>query len=300
MPSRISSAYSLIRSSRFFMLVALLGSMYHESTGILLPITQSRQTNPHTLRVQKPEVMHSTVNHGATLVHRRQGLVLRGIKHDCHIVPLGKHLLHHVIVALTAAERQMIVCRQIPTIRMLGVIVKLHLGKHRHDVRVIVSQRLGGTDRRRDTDGLPPKIARQIQTKRRCKVHTICTTDSRTNIPNHIKQKGIPCLKETLGLRNARLLRPGKSPVAAGIETGRRTPFGRRGTYLIPADGVRGKVQPERQIAQILALLQLRIALSEQHAVFLSVLVILNNNSISAESKGASLLCYITVTIPPS
>jgi hypothetical protein len=63
---------------------------------------------------------------------------------------------------------------------------------------------------------------------------------------------------------------------------------------------VRGKVQPERQIAQILALLQLRIALSEQHAVFLSVLVILNNNSISAESKGASLLCYITVTIPPS
>lgn len=248
MPSTISSA-SCSASSWCVILVSHVRSVNHETAVVLLTLTEGGEADPYTLRVQESQVVRPSVNDGTPHVFGRQGLVHRRIEHNGHIVALGEHLLNLIAVAFRPAKGEMIVSRQVAAIRVLRIVIELHAGKHIHNVPSALY-----------FYSLPADVAGEIQTERRQELHPVGPAQGRLYFLYHIGKEQLTGLKESLRLADTGLLRPSELPVTGRIQTGDGAPSRRRGARLIAANRVRGEVKPERKVAKVQTLFQLRIA----------------------------------------
>jgi len=198
--------------------------------------------------------MHSPINYPTTPEGGRQRGILLCIKNNRNVHVIVKRSRHLIVITLGTTKRQVVILRNVPTIGVLRIVVKLDIGKHIHDI-----------PRALHLDGFPTNIARQVKTEGGTKIHPVSLSDTRVHILHHIGKEHAPRLKETLRLCDSRVLRTGKLAVPRRIETRGDATRGRGGTHLVSTNRARRKVQTERQIPQTLALFELRIRFREQH-----------------------------------
>ena len=163
-----------------------------------------------------------------------------------------------MIVTLTTAERQVIVSRNVLTVRVLCVIIELHVRKRSHQIRIRDTTHF-------DFDVLPAYIARQVETNSGSQSSTCCLTHSGFDILHHVTQEVISIFEEALRLRNTGRLHVGHCTLARSVEAGSRASGRRRGTDLISADTCGSKVQSSRMIPEGLALHELGIHIGKHH-----------------------------------
>ena len=106
----------------------------------------------------------------------------------------------------------MIVRRDVPTIRELGVVVKLHRLEHIHNV-------IEPTD----THRLPANVGRAIETENGSEPLTLCLTDGGVDILHKLIHKALAVFEKPLGLADTGFLDGGEATTTCRIETSRST-----------------------------------------------------------------------------
>lgn len=165
--------------------------VHGEARFIIHRLPVRRETHHDIFRVQEPEV------------------VLRAVNHSPSQVCIGQHVKHHsnikercsnqLSIALRTAEGEVIVCRNIATVRDFGVIIKLYLRKGVHDVVMPCIVSIHG-------DGFPANVGRTVESEHRGQSCLACALHGAPDLLDELLHEASAILEEIAGLGDTRSL----------------------------------------------------------------------------------------------
>ena len=160
----------------------------------------------------------------------------------------------------------MIVSRNVPTIRELRIIVKLHLRKHFHNVAEPIHRHR-----------FPAKVTRAIETENRNHIFLFSLLNRQGDILHQVSHKLFTIIEEAHRLADtgpldivSRLTTLEHSTTPCRIETDSGAPIRSHRAGIVTRKPARGEVKNEAQVTFLLTLHQFRIASGQQlHFVYL-------------------------------